>query len=369
MCKARVQQVVLCLSMLVLALACTPTVWAQSSFKRATTPWPWQFPRDHGSHPEFQTEWWYFTGALQTVQGATFGYELTFFRFALRAESVRTSSSWRTRDLILAHFAITDVEGQKFHLEENLQRAAAGLAGADETSLHVWMNDWRAKSSGKDIDLVAGTQNRVQLQLRQKQDPILHGDQGLSWKSDDRQHASHYYSMPRLDTRGTLWWEGQQLEVTGTTWMDHEFFSDEILAQGAGWDWFSCRLEDGRDLMLYLLRYPDGSTYRSGTLVESSGAYRALDVTDMTLQPLRSWVSPVTDTEYPVAWSLTLPNESITLQVEARVDQQEVLATETVGFAYWEGLSRFTGSIHDVPVQGQGYVELTGYAKAEEARQ
>jgi predicted secreted hydrolase len=339
---------------------------AQPGFERAERPWIWRFPRDHGSHPEFQTEWWYFTGSVEDASSSTYGFELTFFRFALRPVRPPDASAWRTRDLILAHFTITDIDAGRFHLAEKLQRGAAGLAGAKRERFEVWLNDWRAWQQDGVFHLDAGDdQNGVQLQLVPERDPVLHGENGLSWKSADRRHASYYYSIPRLRTTGTMRLGSRTLTVEGTTWMDHEFFTGDTPVQGVGWDWFSCRLDDGRDLMLYLLRYPDGSRFRSGTLVDRDGSSRPLNVEGMRLDPLRTWTSPHTGATYPVAWKIELPQERLQLRVEARVDAQEVHAEQTVGFAYWEGLCRYSGRFDDQEVRGEGYVELTGYAAAE----
>jgi predicted secreted hydrolase len=352
--------------MALLGAGWSATLHAQQPFQRADRPWDWVFPRDHGSHPAFQTEWWYFTGSVVEDASASFGFELTFFRFALRATRPPDASAWRTRDLILAHLTITDVDAQEFHLDEKLQRGAAGLAGADADGLHVWLQDWKATQRDGVFHLEAGDETLgISLQLVPQRQPVLHGEQGLSWKHADRSHASYYYSIPRLQTSGTLWLDGRSRSVRGTTWMDHEFFTGDTPVQGVGWDWFSCRLEDGRDLMLYLLRYPDGSRFRSGTLVERDGSSRPLRTDGMMLEPLRFWTSPHTGATYPVAWRITLPEEALSLQVEARLDAQEVHAQETVGFAYWEGLCSWTGRFGGTSVQGEGYVELTGYTPSQ----
>jgi predicted secreted hydrolase len=352
-----------CLFLLAATVAWVAPDAQADEFRKADRPWDWEFPRDHGSHAEFQTEWWYFTGSVRDDAGDRFGYELTFFRFALSRDLPANASKWRARDLILAHFAITDVERGRFFLAEDLQRAAAGLAGAEPGNLNVWMGGWSARAEGDAFVVRAGNEgeHRIDLRLVPERAPILHGEDGLSWKRADKTHASYYYSIPRLRTSGAMELEGRQFEVEGMTWMDQEFFTGDTPVEGLGWDWFSCRLDDGRDLMLYLLRYPDGTLYRSGTLVERDGSHRALDTAEMTLEPGRRWTSPDTGSAYPVEWDIHLPNEQMTLRVEALLDGQEVHAEETVGFAYWEGLSAYSGEIAGEAITGEGYVELTGY--------
>ncbi len=353
----------------VFALCLFAPVWAMADFdefQRAHQPRDWSFPRDHGSHPEYGTEWWYFTGSLQDLDGRRLGYELTFFRVALRPDTVQpattAASSWRARDLILAHMAVTEVHWDNFFMHERVQRAAAGLAGADTTTLNVWAGDWGARMDGSDVLLSASSNDvRIELTLTPTRGPILHGENGLSFKDAQGDQASHYYSMPRMVTEGSLWIEDKHVPVTGTTWMDHEFFTGSTPVEGLGWDWFSCRLEDGRDLMLYVVRHPDRDDYRFGTLVDTAGRSHPLNLTGMTATPTESWKSPTTNTVYPVAWNLQLPEEDAVIEVRALLPQQEIVATSTVGFAYWEGLSEYSGTFGGEMIRGDGYVELTGY--------
>ena len=351
---------------LLLLVLAAPARSDVDQFVRADQPREWSFPRDHGSHPEYGTEWWYFTGSLQDVDGHRLGFELTFFRVGLRpdvASPAGTSASpWRARDLIVAHMAVTDVQNDDFYIHERVQRAAAGLAGADTKTMNVWAGDWYARMEGDQMVLAASSDDaRFELTLTPTKGPILHGDGGLSIKNSQGDQASHYYSMPRLTTEGSMWVEGRHVPVTGTTWMDHEFFTGSTPAEGLGWDWFSCRLEDGRDLMLYVVRHPDGSDYRFGTMIDEAGRSHSLNLTGMTATPTKSWKSPNTDTVYPVAWNIHLPQENAQIEVRALLPQQEIVATSTVGFAYWEGLSAYSGTFRGEEVRGDGYVELTGY--------
>jgi predicted secreted hydrolase len=338
---------------------------AAAEFARADRPREWSFPRDHGSHPSYATEWWYFTGSLRDEDGDHLGFELTFFRVALRPDSVASSSAWRARDLIIGHLAVTDVAGGRFHHDERVQRAAAGLAGAEVERFDVWIGDWRASQDGSVFRLrVESEQIELDLVLDPAKPPVLHGERGLSAKSQDGTAASHYYSMPRLRTRGRLAVAGRSSSVEGTTWMDHEFFTGSTPTDGLGWDWFSARLQDGRDLMLYRVRHPDGSTYRFGTLIEADGSSRVLDLTGLRLVPRETWTSEESLSRYPIAWRIEIPREKATIEVEALLPNQEIVATRSVGFAYWEGLSRYAGTWNEQPVSGEGYVELTGYAPA-----
>ena len=340
-------------------------------FRVADEPRTWDFPRDHGAHPGFGTEWWYFTGSLLDIEGFEYGYELTFFRVGLRPDPVESPSPWRAHDLIVAHFAVTEVTWERFHHHERVQRAAAGMAGADTTGLDVWISDWRAErlDDGSFRLRAAEGENAIDLVLRTDRPPVLHGENGLSWKTDARTQASYYYSLPRLQTTGTLVVGEHPRRVSGMTWMDQEFFTGATPREGMGWDWFSARLADGRDLMLFRVRMPGEEDSAKGTLVSADGAtVRPIDTTGVRWIPGATWTSEESGATYPIEWRIELPAENAVLEVEARLPEQEIVAQRTVGFAYWEGLSAYTGTWDGEEVVGEGYVELTGYdAPAESA--
>lgn len=346
----------------------------------------WAFPRDHAAHPEYATEWWYATGIVHTAEGRTFGYELTFFRLGLappgpareppsagRAvaggrEDAR--SPWRARDLVLAHAAVTDLAERRFLFEQREERAAFGWAGADTGAMKVWVGEWRAGWEGDafSFSVPAGSTGGrfgLDLELRTRRPPVLHGRGGLSPKDARREpHASWYVSLPRLETAGTLTVGSTVHTVTGRTWMDHEFFSGGLAKEQVGWDWFSCRLEDGRDLMLFRLRDARGATgYAAGTLTSPDGrSWRALDVAGARFESSERWKSDVTGAVYPVAWQVRLPAEDLDLRVRTPLAEQEVAAGRGLGFAYWEGLVSYGGRLGGEAVRGEGYLEMTGYA-------
>lgn len=335
---------------------------AQGAFRHADSVREWSFPRDHGAHPGYGTEWWYFTGSLIDTENFHYGYELTFFRVALRPDRTASSSPWRASDLLLAHFTVTEVDWDRFHQRETLQRAAAGMAGADTTRLDVWIGDWRASEENGVFRLRAGDDAlSIDLELRTDRAPVLHGEEGLSRKNERGDQASYYYSQPRMMTSGQLVLDGHPRHVSGMTWMDQEFFTGATPREGLGWDWFSVRLADGRDLMLYRVREGDRIEKPFGTAVEHDGSSRGLSTDGATFDPKRWWESPDTGARYPIEWVLSLPAEDLVLQVTPVIDAQEVLAEQTVGFAYWEGLCRYEGTWKDQPIEGEGYVELTGY--------
>lgn len=339
---------------------------ADAGFTRATLPRAFTFPADHGAHGDFRTEWWYFTGNLETDAHRHFGFELTFFRVAMIPPNERVSrpSAWATNQIWLAHFAVTDTEAQRFVAKERVARDALGLAGATVEPLRVWVEDWSASGGvsgtattfeldARDGDLA------VALELHSAEAPVAQGERGLDRKGATPGNASYYYSMPRLAARGALTVGGETHEVTGLAWLDREWSTSALEAGVVGWDWFALHLSDGSSLMFYRLRTPDGSASRfsGGSVVAADGEMLRLAADDVELTPLRRWRSAATGIEYPVAWALAVPRIGVTLAIEPYVDGQEL----DLSVRYWEGAVRGEGADDNGPIMAQGYLELAGY--------
>jgi predicted secreted hydrolase len=343
---------------------------APAAFLPATAGYRYDFPRDHGSHPAYRTEWWYYTGHLQSTNGRTFGFELTFFRRGVPPEDIKTlPSKWSVKDLYLAHFAVTDITGKRFHFSEKFSREGLGKAGADESRLRVWIDDWRAEApteqSAAHILTAHDETHALALTLQPAKPLVTHGAAGISRKGREVGQASHYYSFTRLATTGSLTIDGERFEVSGTSWMDHEFGSAELGSDQVGWDWFSIQLEDDTELMLYRMRRKDGSSdlASSGTAVSPDGRTRHLEVTDFQIEAAATWTSPESKATYPSRWKLTFPSLDIVLDVVPRLADQELRTSRSTKVSYWEGAVTVTGTKQGKPVKGQGYVELTGYAE------
>ena len=335
-------------------------------YAKALEPRPFRFPEDHGPHPEFRTEWWYYTGNLATREGRQLGFQLTFFRSALAPEMAPRPSGWASRQVYLAHFTVTDVEGERFRSFERWNRGALGLAGAQASPFRVWLEDWSAEAVGEAMRLRAsedGTASNTALDLvlQPGKPPVLQGDRGLSQKSSEPGNASYYYSLPRMPASGTIRAGGETFEVTGLAWMDREWSTSALGKDQVGWDWFALHLSDGRDLMLYQVRRRDGSAdpTSSGTAIGPRGEATHLDRSDFQLQVLDHWQSPRSDARYPAGWRLRIPSERIDLRIEPLLADQEL----DVSFRYWEGAVRIEGTSLGKPVQGRGYVEMTGYTE------
>lgn len=331
-------------------------------YARATQPRTFRFPEDHGPHEDFRTEWWYLTGNLTAASGRRFGYQFTLFRNAMTPERVERDSDWATRQVFMAHFALTDQQGETFQAFERFSRGAAGLAGVDALPFRAWLDDWEIRGGDDPPPFqvqVAEGDTAIELVLDPGKSAVLNGDRGLSQKGREPGNASYYYSLTRMPTRGTVTVGYKTFEVQGSSWLDREW-STSVLEEGQiGWDWFALQLSDGRDLMVYQMRRTGGEMdpLSSGMLVQEDGDARSLTSSDFSIKPLDTWISPATAIAYPSSWRIQVPAEEIDLRVTPILPDQEL----NLSFRYWEGAVSLRGTSAAEPVTGQGYVELTGY--------
>jgi predicted secreted hydrolase len=347
------------LALFVTAQAGAATVWQSASPGR-----PLRFPADHASHPDYKTEWWYYTGHLKSAAGKRYGYELTFFRQG--AEPVaQPKSKWHAGHLYLAHFAITDIDGRRFRYAERINRPGLGIAGADTDRLRTWNDEWVAETLGDTHHLRARDGDvSLDLLLDSVKPPVLHGTNGYSRKGTCESCASHYYSLTRLRARGWLTVNGKAEPVTGLSWMDHEFGSGQLQEDQQGWDWYSLQLSDGTDLMLYRLRRKDGTVVpqSSGTIVLANGTATHLTKDQATIRSSATWRSPASKAVYPLGWTIAVPSRNLHLTVSTPVQDQELRTARSTGVTYWEGAVDVRGTHQGKAVTGQGYIEMTGYS-------
>jgi predicted secreted hydrolase len=358
--------IIVLLVSVIAALACSPAL-AGEEWKQAIGPRTWSFPRDHGAHPEFRTEWWYFTGNLRDGTGNRYGYQLTFFRQGVRLKPANPGNPWSLRDLYPAHFAMTDVRNGSFRFAEQVTRSGPGLSGAAADRMNVWNLGWSATMKGDVIVLHAAHEGvELSLELKPRKPLVLHGERGLSRKGPGEGQASYYYSFTDLATRGMIRTADSQMPVPveGMSWFDQEFGSNILSKDQIGWDWFSLHLSDGRDLMLYFLRKKDGTVEKesSGTLVEPDGKARHLKLGEIQLEALGTWKSPRSGGVYPDRWRIRIPAAGIDLQIAPLVAAQELITVGSTDVTYWEGAVDGNGSSTGKPVSCEGYVEMTGYA-------
>jgi predicted secreted hydrolase len=345
-----------------------------TGYRRATDVRDFRFPRDHGPHPGYKTEWWYLTGNLNTPSGRHIGYQFTIFRVALTppADSGRAvrvaaathpdTSGWATNQFYMGHFTVSDVENEQIYVAERFSRGAAGLAGAQAEPFRVWLEDWtlaavdatpfpaRIQAASEDV--------AIDLTIRPEKPRVLQGDRGLSQKGPAAGNASYYYSYTRLATDGAVVLQGDTLQVEGRSWMDREWSTSALSEDQAGWDWFALQLDDGRDIMYYQIRKRDGtpSPYTEGVVVSEEGTARRIERGDAKLEVTDQWTSPRGGT-YPAQWRFRIPGENIDLTITPYFEDQEL----DVSVRYWEGAVRIEGTAAGRSISGSGYVEMTGY--------
>jgi predicted secreted hydrolase len=341
---------------------------AVAQYQQALPGYKYEFPRDHFDHPDYKTEWWYYTGNLRAADGHRFGFELTFFRQAVDRKQAGAAGTWSVRDLYLAHLALSDVDGGRFYHSERLNRAGPGLAGASLQAQRVWNGNWQVQWGGDKQSLQAIANDfSLRLVMTSRKPPVIHGKNGTSQKGDGSGNASHYISFTRLLTTGTIDLAGKTYTVEGTSWMDHEFFSSGLDKDEVGWDWLSLQLADNAELMLYRLRHRDGSVdpYSSGSYVEANGKATYLGAGDFTMTPAGpTYSSPASKASYPIAWRVTIPSMAMDLEIKTPLASQELTSASGVGPSYWEGAIDITGTRNAAPIKGVGYLEMTGYGQA-----
>jgi len=332
-------------------------------FQQALAPRTWSFPRDHGRHDGFKTEWWYFTGNLVDESGRTFGYQLTFFRTSLIPTATSRPSGWAMHDLYFAHAAISDIANQKFLFKDQLSRGRAALAESSDETMSVRLLDWTATMTDASIDLHARDEHfSIDLQCHDGRGPILQGPGGVNAKGREPGQASYYYSMTRLKTSGVLTIDGKQFHVTGHSWMDHEFSSNALSADQVGWDWVGLSLADGNDLMIYRLRNrAGGADYLSGTLIKPDGTPVYLSAHDITLEPSNPWTSPASGAAYPQQWKMSVTGLQ-KFVVRSRMVGQELNTSASTKVDYFEGSAEVVDT--EGRIIGEGYLEMTGYGKS-----
>jgi predicted secreted hydrolase len=355
-------------------------------YRLALPNYQFEFPRDHFNHPDFRTEWWYYTGNLRTAEGRRFGFELTFFRQGAESKTAvnKTGESktdvqqaangnvWDIHDVWMAHLALSDINGGQFLHTERLNRSGPGIAGADLQLARVWNGNWKAQWTfnaalpGGATQKLEAIADRFSFDLSLKSDkpPVIHGKDGVSQKAEGAGKASHYISFTRLNTTGEIVLDGKRYSVEGTSWMDHEFFSHQLESDQSGWDWFSLQLADHSELMLFRLRRKDGSpdSFSAGTFVDPQGRARHLTAKDFTVTPGKIWTSPATGGRYPVEWMIEVPSIGFKATLQTPMAQQELKSTARSGTSYWEGAIDVAASRLGRELSGVGYLEMTGYA-------
>ena len=339
---------------------------SDGSFEQASEVRTFEFPKDHGPHPTFESEWWYFTGNLSADNDDHYGYQFTIFRRSTTTDQHQLDSNWAGNQLYLAHIGITDVGGGNFLTDEKYSRGALDLSGSQAQPFLVWVENWRVEGIPTrckgclDFHIKAEADGfTFDLKLSSDKPVVLQGNQGLSPKGETPGQASYYYSLTRLSTSGKLTLNNRAIPVKGDSWMDHEWFSSALGEDDAGWDWFSLQLDDNREMMFFQIRKHslEFQPFRYGILVGQQGDVEILHPDQIRFETLDRWKSEKSQTEYPIHWRIAIDDKDITVDIKALLNDQE----RDGSFRYWEGAVAVKGKDGSINVTGTGYLEMTGY--------
>lgn len=352
---------------------------SSEGYLRATGPREFIFPEDHGPHPGFRTEWWYYTGNLFTEEGRQFGYQFTIFRSQMTppdpiASDMAYNEDWNTNQLYLGHFAIADIENEDHVFEERYSRGSAGLAGSQADPHRIWLEDWeisRIETSADDdrnfpvnINAVMEDGSSLDLNITPAKPLVLQGEKGFDPKGPEEGNASYYLAFTRMGTEGIITKDGQEYKVEGYSWMDHEWSTSALGEEQEGWDWFSIQLSNNYEIMYYQLRNSDGSVsqFTNGSIIDPQGNKVNFKPGDVTLEVLDTWKSPHSKAEYPSQWNLNIPDKNIELSLSTVFSDQEM----DVSVRYYEGVLSIKGTMDGDTIYGNGFIEMTGYGENED---
>ena len=317
------------------------------------------FPRDHGAHPAFRTEWWYVTGWLDAGGGQKLGFQVTFFRSRPPTDQ-RNPSAFAPHQILFAHAAISDPNVGRLLHDQRAARAGFGLAEAAVSDADVVIDDWRLRRApdGRILAKTPGRDFSLDLAFTPTQPVLLQGQEGYSRKGPRPDQASHYYSLPHLKVSGSIKRGRRTEKVSGEAWLDREWSSTLLDTRAVGWDWVGLNLDDGGALMAFQVRDAAGrAVWAGGSLRRPTGEVTHFRPQDVTLSVERRWRSPRTGGVYPVERTLAvrLPEGARRWRIRPLFDDQELDSRAAGGPIYWEGAVATQG--------GRGYLELTGYVQ------
>ena len=363
--------------------------------RRACQVSTFSFPKDHGQHQDFRTEWWYLCGRLSSNDGTQWAYHFTIFRrtlerwtdlalvsMAIGSKTIRNIAAFQRAfarmlenqnsrrigvDGYVGHFSITNVGEQDYVFFERGGTSLFNIAGAWNDRLGIWVKGWRLQERGEVVHVLAERYGfAIDLELLPLKPPVLHGNQGLCTKGPASGQASYHYSLSSLRTTGTLKWHGESHRVFGNSMMDREFGTAMLPRTVRGWDWFGLILDNNHEIMISLIRNSDGSRAgtSAGTVAFPDGTWHCFTAEHFIVEALESWTSPATGARYPIHWHVGIDQMNVQLDVRAVIKEHELVSATSTTIDYWEGPVSISGSMQGETVTGNGHVELVGYSQS-----
>ena len=382
--------------------------------------WPGEGPIDLAIHDlphhSSTTEWWYMNSHFNTKDGRNFSIFASFFRKVIDYDK-------KTKELVYAHsmiWALYDASNKEYHpfslvdkrapelgkkklekgelvKDDRLRRAALEVVNKgkvpqpdrlfkddvvvapDRLYLNFDGNTYEKKPDGS-YELHLEERDPAiscKLTFKPKKAPIRHGDNGVvrGVSAEDM----FYYFIPRCEVTGTLFLQGEELElVKSSGWYDHEFGrhpeksdeehedQNEDTLKDVAWNWLSTQLDNGCEVSAYDLFDDDGEGELCGhwlIFIDEQGNRHAYE--NFTLEPLGGYTSTRTFNIYPTGWKLTVPELDLELHAEAAIEQQEFI-TFISRPAFWEGRINVVGKLKGKDVKGPGFVERSGFYKIDD---
>ena len=323
------------------------------------TPRSLVFPRDHGAHPEFRTEWWYLTGWLDVPGGNSLGFQVTFFRTRTDVDPANPSA-FAARQLVIAHAALADPSRGSLLHDERIGRSGFEVVGAFEADTDLRLGPWRfAREPGGEYHGTLPARGfALEFTARPTQPLLLQGDGGFSRKGPSSAQASYYYSQPHLEVRARLTRDGKAQQLAGRGWLDHEWSSTLLAPDAAGWDWVGMNLDDGSALTAFQIRQQSTGQpmYAYASLRDPQGGTRFFKPDQVRFGRQAEWTSPRTRATWSVSQQLSVGER--TFVTRPLMNDQELDSRMSTGAVYWEGASELIEGGRRV---GRGYLEMTGY--------
>lgn len=317
---------------------------------------PIEFPKDESFH-NYIIEWWYFNGSLKDKLGKEYSFMNCLFKVDVKKVKIPFLSNIPLKTSYFSHSLISDLSNKTFRN----RISPFSLISADSFSkplLYInYINPAIEKNytncviEKMDKSTYCVKNEDIDLKMTAKKKFLLEGGKGfLNLNSK----TTYYYSLSNLKTEGRIKIKNKWVDVTGKSWMDHQW-ADARYSKDK-WNWFSVQLDNSIEMVC--CEYDDGKTktYFADISYANNSQEHYKEIEIISLE--KNWVSPESKAIYPLAWKIKIPAKNIDIYLKARIKNQEMLFGS---INYWEGPLIVSGMFGNKKVNGIGFMELVGY--------